>query len=92
MDNRIGITILEATKERCLSAEQTFDLYILINSIKSVLLKYQYTDKHPFFLRLIETEEYFKAYEGNPYGVGIVTAQKMINDIIDSIIIELKTI
>lgn len=90
MENKVGIIILRTTKDKCLSAKQISDLYIIIDSIKSVLIKYHYAQEHPFYSHLIKVEEYFKHYENSVFGIGIATAQKMINDIIDSIIVELQ--
>lgn len=90
MESNLGVAILEKTKVRCLSAKEIKELYILIDAVKSVLLKCNYTDSHPFYLRLTKVEAYFNKHDESLYGIGILPAQKMINDIIDSIIIELE--
>ena len=48
-----GITVLESIKKKCESIEYVSRLYLLIEAIKSVLLKYQYDKEHPLYLSLI---------------------------------------
>jgi len=91
MDFNSGITVLDSAKERCLLAEYISDLYIVIDSVESVLLKFQYTKEHPFYIRIVKIQEHFASQSKNGiYEIGIIPARKMVTDVINSIIIELK--
>lgn len=66
-------------------------LHLPLCAIKSVLLKFEYDDNHPFFQYLENTELYFNENEGRGnYGIGINTAKELVYEIIDYIIIELQ--
>lgn len=86
-----GITVLESIKMKCESIEYVSRLYLLIEAIKSVLLKYQYDKEHPLYKYLEETKSYFEYCEKETAGIGVNSAKEIIIDIIDTIIVELQT-
>ena len=86
-----GITVLESIKKKCESIEYVSRLYLLIEAIKSVLLKYQYDNEHPLYKYLEETKSYFEYCEKETAGIGVNSAKEIIIDIIDTIIVELQT-
>lgn len=89
--NGHGITVLESIKKKCESIEYVSRLYLLIEAIKSVLLKYQYDKEHPLYKYLEETKSYFEYCEKETAGIGVNSAKEIIIDIIDTIIVELQT-
>lgn len=91
MNGTYGITVLESIKKRCESVEHTSRLYLSIEAIKSVLIKYQYEKEHPLYKYLEETRSYFEYCEKETVGIGINAAREIIIDIIDTIIVELQT-
>ena len=91
MNGAYGITVLESIKKRCESVEYVSRLYLSIEAIKSVLIKYQYEKEHPLYKYLEETRSYFEYCEKEAVGIGIHAAREIIIDIIDTIIVELQT-
>ena len=91
MKGQSGIVTLESIKAKCNSYNRVDQLYLPLCAIKSVLLKFEYADNHPFFQYLASTELYFKENEGHgDYGIGINTAKELVYEIIDYIIVELQ--
>ena len=92
MKGKSGIATLERIKTKCNSYSLVSQLYLPLCAIKSVLLKYEYAENHPFFQYLESTELYFKENEGHGrYGIGINAAKELVCEIIDYIIVELQT-
>lgn len=79
--NEGTLNILNTIKGRCESSQSIHDLYILIDSIKSVLIHCLHTIDHPFYIMKVKLLE-----------LEYLLQKKMINDIIDSISTELKYI
>lgn len=91
MKGKSGVATLERIKAKCNSYSHVSQLHLPLCAIKSVLLKFDYDDNHPFLQYLENTELYFNENEGRGnYGIGINTAKELVYEIIDYIIIELQ--